>query len=457
MVCGAAVAGALALPQPASAGPGLAAGSGELPEIATLIARQTLPAGDGWGAAGDGTSGGAEAAPDQVRVVRTRAELIEALGGDNGSNQNNDTSKIVIVDGVIDGFEATDGTLMTCDDFADPEYSLDAYLAAYDPEVWGRGSDPSGPLEDARVRSQQKQQAHTELNVGSNTTLLGLPGATLRHVTLMFNRADNVIVRNLSFEDAVDCFPRWRPTDGEFGNWNSFYDYVSVRRGANFWIDHNTFRTSTEPLPEYFGRKYEIYDGHLDITHTANFVTVSHNVFKDHDKMMLIGSTNNPGGGDPGRLNVTLRHNVLDGLGQRGPRMRFGKIDVYNNYYKVAVDSPLFEFDYLWGVGVESQGYFENNYVDLRGSGVDASEIIRDWGGTVITEKGTWVRTGAGIGTQMSLLDAYNAVNDPQLGGDAGWTPELRAGPVLPATAVPAYTTALSGAGALTRLTTAQP
>jgi pectate lyase len=312
MVCGAAVAGALVLAQPASAGPAPAVGSGDLPEIASLIARQTLPAGDGWGAAGDGTTGGLQAAPDQVHVVRTRAELIDALGGDNSSsNPNNDTPKIVIVDGVIDGFEAANGTLMTCDDFADPEFSLDAYLAAYDPEVWGWESDPSGPLEDARVQSQRNQQAHTELNVGSNTTLLGLPGATLRHVTLMFNRADNVIVRNLTFEDAVDCFPRWRPTDGEFGNWNSFYDYVSVRRGSNFWIDHNTFRTSTEPLPEYFGRKFEVYDGHLDITHTANWVTVSHNVFKDHDKMMLIGSTNNPGGGDPGLLNVTLRHNEV--------------------------------------------------------------------------------------------------------------------------------------------------
>jgi pectate lyase len=132
--------------------------------------------------------------------------------------------------------------------------------------------------------------------------------------------------------------------------------------------------------------------------------------------------------------------------------MRFGRIDVYNNYYKVAVDSPLFEFGYLWGVGVESQGYFENNYVDLRGSGVEPAEVIHDWGGTAMTEKGTWVRTGAGAGGPASLLDAYNAVNDPALGDDAGWTPELRAGPVLPAAAVPAYTTALSGAGPLTRL-----
>ncbi|HEX6336031.1 MAG TPA: hypothetical protein VFZ85_03690, partial [Jiangellaceae bacterium] len=62
MVCGAAVAGTLILALPASAGRAPAAGHGDLSEMASLIARQALPAGDGWGAAGDGTTGGAEAA-----------------------------------------------------------------------------------------------------------------------------------------------------------------------------------------------------------------------------------------------------------------------------------------------------------------------------------------------------------------------------------------------------------
>jgi pectate lyase len=106
---------------------------------------------------------------------------------------------------------------------------------------------------------------------------------------------------------------------------------------------------------------------------------VSHNVFADHDKTMLIGATTTPDGGGPGPLNVTLRHNVWNGIGQRAQRMRFGKSDVYNNYYKVAINAQSFGFDYLWGVGVESQGYLENNYVDLRGSGVDPAEVVHDW------------------------------------------------------------------------------
>jgi pectate lyase len=413
--------------------------------LATLLARQTLTPGDGWGSAGSGTTGGAAAAADQIHTVSTRAELIEALGGDNATNRDNDTPKIVIVDSTINGFEGPDGSQLSCEDLADPEYSFDAYLATYDPDLWGREIEPEGPLEDARERSMRNQEAQTVINVGSNTTLFGVDGGQLLHLTLMFNRADNIIVRNLTMTDAFDCFPQWDPTDGESGNWNSNWDQVSVRRGANFWFDHNTFVTPDDDLPEYFGRKYEIYDGQLDITHTADLVTASYNVFRDHDKGLLIGSTNNPDRGDPGRLNVTAHHNLFDGLGQRAPRVRFGKVDVYNNYYRLPVSGP-FTYQYSWGVGVESAIYAENNYFSF-GPDTDPASVIADWGGTAITERGTWGRTGHGIGRPMDLLAAYNAVNDPPLGDDAGWVPQLRHGPVLPAPAVPYVVGALAGAG----------
>jgi pectate lyase len=322
-----------------------------VPAQALKIGRLVLPAGDGWGSAGFGTTGGSAAEATQVHIARSRADLIDALGGDNAANRFNTTPKIVFVEGEISGFEDADGRLLTCDDWADPEYDFEEYLATYDPDVWGWDEDPHGPLEDARVRSRRNQQAHMEINIGPNTTLIGLPGATLRDMSAMVDGADNVIIRNITFEDAADCFPRWRPTDGEFGNWNSEYDNMSIRRSANVWIDNNTFSHSPDDLPEFLGRKFEVWDGLLDITHTADRVTVSENIFKDSDKMMLIGSTDNPAGGDPGRLNVTLRHNVFDGLGQRAPRIRFGQVDVYNNHYKVAINALSYEFDYLWGAG----------------------------------------------------------------------------------------------------------
>ena len=42
----------------------------------------------------------------------------------------------------------------------------------------------------------------------------------------------------------------------------------------------------------------------------------SWNVFADHDKVSLIGSTNNPTD-DRGKLRVTLHHNAFEKIGQR--------------------------------------------------------------------------------------------------------------------------------------------
>ncbi|MER7459294.1 pectate lyase [Micromonospora sp. NPDC126480] len=412
-----------------------------------MLGRQTLPPGDGWAAAGPGTTGGAAAAHDQVHVVTSRAELVAALGGDNATNRGNATPKIIYVDGEVSGFEAADGTPLECADLADPAYSLEAYLAAYDPAVWGRVA-PSGPLEEARRRSVANQTAHTQINVGPNTTIIGLGGARLSGLTLMIDSADNVIVRNLTFDDARDCFPAWSPTDGDAGNWNSQFDQISVRRSENVWIDHNTFTDGDNPdsaQPAYFGRPYQVHDGSLDVTHTASLVTASWNRFLGRDKVLLIGSSNTVGP-DLGRLNVTLRHNLFDGTQQRLPRVRFGQVDVYNNHYRLAGDG----FQYAVGVGVQSATHVENNHFTL-GAGITAADLLYDWGGTAVTTRGNVVDPADGPARPVDLVAAYNAEHEPDLSPDAGWTPVLRHGPVLPAAAVPFVVGAFAGADRLLR------
>ncbi|WP_428965299.1 pectate lyase family protein [Micromonospora fluostatini] len=438
---------AVASPAPAAdpARGAVAPAERKLPLTARLIGRQALPANDGWAAAGPGTTGGSTAADDQVHVVRTRAELVQALGGDNATNRTNDTPKLIYVDGTIDGFEGADGALLSCADLADPGYTLEAYLAAYDPAVWGRVA-PSGPVEAARVRSVTNQTRHTQINVGPNTTIVGLRGATLTGLTLMIDSADNVIVRNVTFDDARDCFPAWSPTDGESGNWNSQYDQVSVRRSENVWVDHNTFTDGDNPdsaQPVHFGRPYQVHDGSLDVTHTASLVTASFNRFVGRDKLMLIGSSNTVGP-DVGRLNVTLHHNVFDGVLQRLPRVRFGQVDIYNNYYRLSGEG----FEYAIGVGVQSAVYAQNNYFTL-GSGITAADLLYDWSGTAITTRGNWVHEAGRLPRGVDLVAAYNAQHDPDLSPDAGWTPTLRTGPVLPAPLVPLTVQALAGANRL--------
>ena len=99
-------------------------------------------------------------------------------------------------------------------------------------------------------------------------------------------------------------------------------------------------------------------------------MTVSWNRFSNHDKMMLIGSSDSgsTANGDVGKLNVTIHHNLFDRLVQRMPRVRFGKVHLYNNYYVVGDD-----FSYAWGVGVASQIFAENNFFEVEGQRRPAS------------------------------------------------------------------------------------
>lgn len=410
------------------------------PSAAALaLARETLPAGDGWASSGTGTTGGAAATPDRISVVRTRDELVAAL------DATSTVPRIVFVAGTINANVDAANNPLTCADYEDPEYSLDAYLAAYDPAVWGRATRPTGPLEEARVRSARNQSARVQLKVGANTTIVGLRNARIIGGNLLVDRVDNVIIRNLTVEDSADCFPAWDPTDGSAGNWNSLYDTVTLTGATHVWVDHSTFsdgnnRDANQPL--YFGRPYQVHDGALDVIRASDLVTISYNTFQEHDKTMLIGSTNTVGA-DVGKLRVTLHHNRFANVGQRVPRIRFGQVDLYNNYF-YATDED--DYSYSWGIGVYSALYAENNFV-LRSADLALDEFVYDWGGTAFTEIGTWSTIGTQRPTAVSLREAYNATHDPDLGGDAGWVPVLRAGPVLPAIAVPAVVTASAGAG----------
>jgi pectate lyase len=406
----------------------IAAGSAQ----ARDLGRETLAPNDGWAAFGAGTSGGSLATSDQVFVVRTRAELIAALN--NGvpsstspSNPSN-TPKIIYVDGTIDFNVDDNNQPLACEDYYRNGYTLEAFLETFDPEVWGREESPSGPLEDARIASQAAQQARVRIRPGSNTTIVGIgKKATLRGIWFDLRGSatvprTNIIIRNLTLEDTFDCFPEWDPTDGELGSWNALYDNISLRNTENVWIDHNTFRdkaTQDEDQPHHFGVLYQVHDGLLDITNASDFVTVSWNRFLTHDKVSLIGSSDSAAA-DRGRLRVTFHHNLYDGVGQRSPRVRFGQVHIYNNYYKI---ERLPNYQYSWGVGIESAIYAENNFFKTDRN-VTPDQFISRLNGTAIFAAGTHVN-GTPPKNLVDVVAAWNAVNDPDLSTDVGWTPSL--------------------------------
>jgi pectate lyase len=136
--------------------------------------------------------------------------------------------------------------------------------------------------------------------VGSNKTILGI-GADAKISNGGFNLSavNNVVIRNLTFLTSPD-------------------DAINLENGSHHvWIDHNTIGQAT--------------DGGLDIKRESSYVTVSWNVFAQQSKTSLVGHDDNFQA-DRGKLKVTYHHNWFKG-DQRQPRVRFGEVHVFNNYY----------------------------------------------------------------------------------------------------------------------------
>lgn len=412
--------------------------------------RDVLPAGDGWASEGDGTTGGSTADAEHTVTVRTWAELRAALGGTSARTET--TPRLVRVVGTIDANESADtGELLTCDDYADPEYDEDAFRATYDPEVWGTDTDPSGPLEEARLRSVVNQTAQIRQYLPSNVTLVGVgKNAHIVHANFLVRDVTNVIVRNLRISDAYDCFPEWSPGDAG-GTWNSEYDNIWVYGANHVWVDHLTLDDGENPpssLPHVFGAKFEVHDGLLDITNAADLVTVSSTVFGEHDKTNLVGSSNSRIT-DRGLLRVTFHHNLWVNQGQRLPRVRFGDVHVYNNYYLYQGAKAAELAVYAWGVGVESRIVAEENAFSLA-PGMDPADLVADWGGTMMEDRGSLILQPRTRPRYVNLVELHNEKYDPDLGTDAGWDPVLH-GRIQPAYAVPGVVLATAGSGRLGR------
>lgn len=139
--------------------------------------------------------------------------------------------------------------------------------------------------------------------VAANKTIIGVgSGAAITGGGLNVASVSNVIIRNINFRDWSD-------------------DAINVQYSSRVWIDHNSFSHG--------------YDGAVDIKRASDYVTVSWNKFSNHDKVGLIGHSDDNGAEDRGKLRVTYYANWFDGTTQRHPRVRFANpVHVFNNYYR---------------------------------------------------------------------------------------------------------------------------
>lgn len=155
------------------------------------------------------------------------------------------------------------------------------------------------------------------VEVGSNVTIYGYQGAIIAQPAsgsaMKLSGSKNVIIRNLKFK-------------GVGAHDDDDEDCLQVNHESkNVWIDHVDV--------------YDGHDGNLDITNASDFVTISWTKFSytsastGHQFSNLIGNSKTKTS-DRGHLNVTIHHTWwADGVVERMPRVRFGKVHVANNLF----------------------------------------------------------------------------------------------------------------------------
>ncbi len=142
----------------------------------------------------------------------------------------------------------------------------------------------------------------------SNITIYGTDSFRMKNVGFFLNEAQNIILRNIYI-----VMPKA----------DNGADGISMQESKNVWVDHCTFESVNQE------KDYE--DGSCDITHATSGVTVSWCHFIKTQKSSLVGHSNS--NTEDKAITATFHHNFFDGSSSRHPRVRFGRVHVYNNFY----------------------------------------------------------------------------------------------------------------------------
>lgn len=152
-----------------------------------------------------------------------------------------------------------------------------------------------------------------------NVTLEGIgPDATIFGWGISTSGAHNVVFSNLHFDQWFDDAIEINGTS-------------TTVRASNVWVHNITFGYGqNKHLALNQDPDQAKGDGATDISNHARNYTVSYNKYVESSKVLLIG------GGTTSMSNHygTIDHNWFDGSSERTPRVRIGKIHVFNNLYE---------------------------------------------------------------------------------------------------------------------------
>ncbi|KAK1416608.1 hypothetical protein QVD17_32399 [Tagetes erecta] len=262
---------------------------------------------------------------------------------------------------------------------------------------------PPGTLRHAVIQSEplwiifandMHINLQNELIVSSSKTIDGR-GAVV-HVTgkgcIVIENVGNIIIHGLYIHD---CKPsgkqakiRVSPTEVvERGK--SDGDGLTVKGVRNLWIDHCSFARCT--------------DGLVDITHGSTAVTVTNSYFTDHDKVMLLGHSDDYLPDAAMQVTVAFNH-FGKGLVERMPRCRHGYFHVVNNDY---TEWQLYAIGGSAAPTINSQG---NRFVALPDSRKEVTKRMEakedEWRGWNWRSEGDLMVNGAFFvpsGAEMSI------------------------------------------------------
>jgi pectate lyase len=116
------------------------------------------------------------------------------------------------------------------------------------------------------------------VKIGSNKSIIGKSSAAkLSGFTLTVKGVENVIIRNLAISKVIGG------------------DAVAIQAANNVWIDHLDLSSDRDHDKDY-------YDGLLDVTHAADYVTITNTFLHDHWKASLVGHSDSNADEDTGHL-----------------------------------------------------------------------------------------------------------------------------------------------------------
>jgi pectate lyase len=184
--------------------------------------------------------------------------------------------------------------------------------------------------------------------VTSNKTIIGIaPGSGLYQGGFSIgNNQKNIIIQNLTISDTY--------VEGDWDGKEQDWDGIQIKGTcSHIWINHCTLLRQG--------------DGALDITNGANYITVSNSKFGENNKASLIGSSDTDSYIDS--YKVTMHHNWFNETTQRNPRVRFGMVHLFNNYYYNTggygrAMGYANSNGYAIGIGVSAKIYSEHNYFE---------------------------------------------------------------------------------------------